>query len=106
VKKGEYHRRVGKVCLGGPKNYALSVFCLATGKPTTKFKVKGKQLYFLNSNVVDFAALRRMILEDDTPLHVHNPKKTERKHGGVVVSEPENKEFKVVFKEGPAYEQL
>ena len=39
-----------------------------------------------------------MILEDATPVHVHNAKKIKRKHGGVVVSEPETKEFKVVFK--------
>ena len=39
-----------------------------------------------------------MILEDDTPLHVHNPKKIKRKHCGVVFSEPETKEYKVVFK--------
>ena len=39
-----------------------------------------------------------MILEDDTPLHVHNPKKIKRKHCGVVVSEQETKEYKVVFK--------
>ena len=26
---------------GGPKNYAFSVFCLLTGKRTTKCKVKG-----------------------------------------------------------------
>jgi hypothetical protein len=49
---------------------------------------------------VDFAALRRMILEDDTPLHVHNPKRMDGKQCGVVVSEPEKKEFKVVFKKG------
>jgi hypothetical protein len=39
-----------------------------------------------------------VILEDDSPVHVHNPKKIKRKHGGVVVSEPETKEYKVVFK--------
>jgi hypothetical protein len=39
-----------------------------------------------------------MILNDNTPLHVHNPRKIKRKHGGVVVSEPETKEYKVVFK--------
>ena len=38
-----------------------------------------------------------MILEDDTPLHVHNPRKIKGKHGGVV-SEPEEKEYKFVFK--------
>jgi hypothetical protein len=39
-----------------------------------------------------------MILEDATALHVHNPKKIKRKHGGVVVSEAETKEYKVFFK--------
>ena len=31
-------------------------------------------------------------MEDDTPLHVYNPKKIKRKNGSVVVSEPETKE--------------
>ena len=30
-----------------------------------------------------------MILEDAAPVHVHNPRKNKRKHGGVLVSEPE-----------------
>ena len=83
---------------GGPKNYAFSVFCPATGKRATKCKVKGITLNYENSKVVNFTSLRRMILEDNTPVHVHNPKKIKRKHGGVVVSEPERKEYKVVFK--------
>ena len=40
--------------------------------------------------------MRNMILEDDTPLHVHNPK-IKRKYCGVV-SEQETKEYNVVFK--------
>jgi hypothetical protein len=55
-------------------------------------------LNYNNSQVVNFTSLRKMILEDSTPLHVHNPKKINRKHGGVVVSELESKEYKVVFK--------
>ena len=39
-----------------------------------------------------------MILEDNSPLYVHNPRKIKRKHGGLVVSVPERKEYKVVFK--------
>jgi hypothetical protein len=39
-----------------------------------------------------------MILEDNTTMHVHNPKKIKRKHGGVIVSESESKKYKVVFK--------
>ena len=38
-----------------------------------------------------------MILEDNTPLYVHNPRKIKRKHGGIVGSVPEKKEYKVVF---------
>jgi len=39
-----------------------------------------------------------MILKDTAPEHVHNPKKIKRKHGGVVVYEPEAKDYKFVFK--------
>jgi hypothetical protein len=37
-------------------------------------------------------------VEDNTPLHVHNPKQIKMKHGGVFVSQPESKGYKVVFK--------
>jgi hypothetical protein len=83
---------------GGPKNYAFSVFCPSSGKRTSKYKVIGITLNYENSKVINFTSLRQMILKDDTPLHVHNPKKIKRKHGGVVVSEPETKDYKVVFK--------
>ena len=83
---------------GGPKNYAFSVFSPATGKRTTRCKVKGITLNFDNSRVVNFSSLRNLILEDNTPLYVHNPRKIKRKHGDVFVSEPERKEYKVVFK--------
>jgi len=39
-----------------------------------------------------------MILEDAPHVHVYNPRNIERKHGGIVVSEPETEEYKVVFK--------
>jgi len=39
-----------------------------------------------------------MIPNDTAPVHVHNRKKIKRKHGGVVVSELETKEYKIVFK--------
>jgi len=38
-----------------------------------------------------------MILENAPPVHVHNPRKIKRKHGGVVVTELEMKQYKVVF---------
>ena len=83
---------------GGPKNYAFSVFCPSTGKRTTKCKVKGITLNYENSKIVNFTSLRKMILEDNTPVYVYNPRKIKRKHGAVVVSEPEGKQYKVVFK--------
>ena len=83
---------------GGPKNYAFSVFCPSAGKCITKCKVKSITLNYENSKVVNFATLRDIILENSVPVHVHNPKKIKRKQGGVVVSEKETKEYKVVFK--------
>ena len=65
-----------------------------TGKRTTRSKVKGITLNYDNSKVVNFTSLRNMILEDNSPLYVHNPRKIKRKHGGVVVSEPDGKESK------------
>jgi hypothetical protein len=83
---------------GGPKNYAFSVFCPSTGKRTTKCKVKGITLNYELSKVVNFTSIRNMILQHNAPLHVYNPTKIKRKHVGMVVSEPERKEYKVVYK--------
>jgi len=69
-----------------PKTMHFSVFSPSTGKRTTKCKVISISLNYENSKVVIFTSFRNMILEDDTPLHVHDPRKIKRKHGGVVVS--------------------
>jgi len=60
--------------------------------------VNGITLNYDNSKVVNFATLRVKILENAPPVHVHNPRKIKRKHGGVIVSELETKEYKFVFK--------
>ena len=65
----------------GPKNYEFYVFCPATGKRTIKSEEKGITLNYESSKAVNFSALRRMILEDDTPPHVHNRKKIKIKDG-------------------------
>ena len=83
---------------GGPKNYAFYVFSPSTGKRTTKCKVKGVTMIYDNSKTVNFTSLRNVILEDNTPLHVHNPRKIKRKHGGIVVSETEKKAYNFFFK--------
>jgi hypothetical protein len=81
-----------------PKNYAFSVFFPSTGKCTNKCKVKGISLKYENSKVVNFTSLRNLILEGLPPVHIHNAKKIKRKHCRLVESEPETKEYKVVFK--------
>ena len=63
----------------GPKNYAFSVFSPATGKRTTRCKVKGITLNYENSRVLNFTSLRNMVLEDNSPLYVHNPRENQEK---------------------------
>jgi hypothetical protein len=65
---------------------------------STKCIVKGITLNYTNSQTVHFSSVKHTILKDSTPLHVHNPKKIKYKHGGVVISEPETKEHKIVLK--------
>jgi hypothetical protein len=47
-----------------------------------------------------------MILEDDSPVHVHNPKKIKWKHGGIIVSEPETREYKAVLRKAGLWPTL
>ena len=61
-------------------------------------KVNGITLKCENSKILNVTTLRDMILENASPVHVHNPRKIKLKHGGVVVSEPEMKQYKFVFK--------
>jgi hypothetical protein len=42
--------------------------------------------------------LAYIILQNAPLVHVQNPRKIKRKHGGVVVSEQETKDYNVVFK--------
>ena len=83
---------------GGPKNYAFSYFCPSTQKCTTKCKVKGITWNYENSKVLNFITFWDIIFKDATPVQVHNPLKITRKQGGVMVSEPETKEYNDVFK--------
>ena len=76
---------------GGPKNYAFLVFC-------NKIKVNGKNLNYENSKVLNFFSLMNMILENAPPVHVHNPRKIKRKHGGVFVSKPEMELYNVFLR--------
>jgi hypothetical protein len=81
-----------------PKTTRFSVICPSTGRRTYKCKVKGITLNYDSSKVVYFATLKSIILENSEPAPLHNPKKIRRKHECIVVTEPESKEYKVVFK--------
>ena len=58
----------------------------------TKCKVKMITLNYENLEVLNFTALRKMVLEYAPTVHVHNPRKIKRDQVGAVVSEPETKE--------------
>jgi hypothetical protein len=60
--------------------------------------VKGITLNYQYSKVVNFDTLKHMILQHAPPVHVKNPRNIKRKHGGIIVSKPEYKEYKLVFK--------
>jgi hypothetical protein len=70
-----------------PKNLAFSVFSL-NGKGTAKCKLKGINLNYI-SKVLNFTALRN--IENYTLLHVRNPRKIIRRHGGVFASGSDTK---------------
>jgi len=89
---------IGQFVSGCTTNYAFTVICPSNCKHTTMCKLKGITFYYENLKIINFTSLRDMILEDASPLHVHDPKKIKRKHGGIVVSQPETKEYKVFFK--------
>ncbi len=59
-----------------PKNSSFSVPSPATGKRATKYKVQGINFNNENTNVVNFTALCRMNLDEDTPVHVRNLKRS------------------------------
>ena len=79
---------------GGPKNYAFSVFCPSTENTYNQVQSEG---YNFELRKLKGCELHYLEGYDATPVRVHNPKKIRRKQGGVV-SEPQTKEYKVVFK--------
>jgi len=61
---------------GGPKHFAFSVFTRSTRSDTSDCKVKRITLNYENSMVVNFTTLKKMILDVETHVHVHNPKRS------------------------------
>ena len=87
---------------GGPKNYAYRTHNTETGAEATVCKVRGITLNYSASQLVNFEAMKQLILqgtETDT-VQVHTSRKIKRKRddGRVrIVTEPEDKTYRVSF---------
>jgi hypothetical protein len=85
----------------GPKNYAYRI-CERGGKEKTACKVRGITLNYSASRCVNFDVIKDMILNgrpDDT-VTAHTDKKIKRKKRGAgvsVVTEPEDKIYRISF---------
>jgi hypothetical protein len=99
LKQGEY---ISEFVSAGPKNYAYKICEYDSGQVQTVCKVRGITLNYNASRLVNFEVIRDMILyggPDDT-VTVHTDKKIKRKKRGVgvaIVTEPEDKIYRVCF---------
>ena len=97
---------------GSPKNYAYKSINSVTGEEKTVCKVRGITVNYSASQLVNFESIRCMILrgvgggKTDT-VTVYTERKIKRKRGnGVrveIVTEPEDKTYKVSFLRGDDY---
>jgi hypothetical protein len=95
---------------GGPKNYAYKTVNPATGERGTVCKVRGITLNYSASRHVNFNAMRDMILQgnDSDRVTVHNEHKIKRKRAGgriEIITEPEDKMYRIFFQEAQASRQ-
>ena len=90
---------------GGPKNYAYRTHNTETGAQATVCKVRGITLNYSASQLVNFKAMKQLILrgKDTDTVTVHTSQKIKRKpcsddDGRVgIVTEPEGKTYRVSF---------
>jgi len=75
---------ISQFTCGGPKNYAHRVVDTVTRASRTVCKVRGITLNYRTSKLVNFDAIRDMILKgDETPVrNVHTQNKIKRKGKG------------------------
>nr|CAD7433983.1 unnamed protein product [Timema monikensis] len=76
---------------GGPNNHSYNVFVPETNEYRSTTKVRGVTLNYENTKIVNFTAIKDMILKDMDPVLVTNPRKIKRKRGPIVVSQLERK---------------
>jgi len=87
---------------GGPNNYAYKIFYSATDERKTIYKVRGITLNYNASRLINFDAIRDIILGKGEPaVNVHTEKKNKckRKGGGSVAifTEPEDNPYSISF---------
>jgi G:T-mismatch repair DNA endonuclease (very short patch repair protein) len=88
---------VSKFLCGGPKSYGIEVVNANGDVVKTIMKVRGITLNYRNSEIVNFAALERMLLHNGSPRVVHNPRKIVRTKTHEIVSRPESKVYRTVY---------
>jgi len=87
-----------KICIEWPQKLYLLSLSPLDRKTYNKVQIDGYNLELCEFKSCKIHCFEKFNSEDDTPLHGHNPRKIGRNHGGLVVFEPETKEYKVVFK--------
>jgi hypothetical protein len=98
LKPGEY---INEFVSGGPNNYAYKIHNrYITKEPKIVCKVRGITLNSHASRLVNFDAIRRMILRgepDIVTVHTDKKIKQKRKGGVALIKEPEEKVYKISF---------
>jgi transcription-repair coupling factor (superfamily II helicase) len=87
---------------GGPKNYAYRTVNATMGEHETVCKVHGKTLNYRDSTLVNYDAMRYMILRGNKThrVAVHTEQNIKRKRAGGridIITEPEDKMYRVSF---------
>jgi hypothetical protein len=100
LKPAEY---ISEFVSAGPKNYAYKICEHGSGKVQTVCKVRGITLNYA-SRLVNFDSIKDMILNGGPGdmVTVHTDKKIKRKKRGAdvsIVTEPEEKIYRVCFQE-------
>jgi G:T-mismatch repair DNA endonuclease (very short patch repair protein) len=88
---------ISKILCGGPKSYGAEVVDINNVVVKTIMKVRGITLNFRNSEIVNFATLERMILNNSSPVAVNNPRKIVRTKTHDIVSRPQSKIYRTVY---------
>ena len=94
------NRHISEFVSGGPKNYGYKDVSEPDGETvSTEMKIRGITLNYANSQLLNFDAVRRMVLSaagidvggGESSITVHHPRKIQRPVPGRVVSKSQSK---------------